>query len=94
VDSPDTSASLADGRITRLRCAAGARESQIHDRDAKFSRTFDALFDREKMRVIRTPVKAPNDFIRALATSPNSSSVRDTPPSAKTIETLLEASWP
>jgi hypothetical protein len=32
----------------------------IHDRDAKFSRAFDALFYREGMRVIRTPVKAPN----------------------------------
>jgi putative transposase len=32
----------------------------IHDRDTKFSRAFDAIFDGEGMRVIRTPVKAPN----------------------------------
>ena len=32
----------------------------IHDRDAKFSRAFDAIFDSEGMRVIRTPFQAPN----------------------------------
>jgi putative transposase len=32
----------------------------IHDRDAKFSRAFDATFHGEGMRVIRTPLKAPN----------------------------------
>ena len=32
----------------------------IHDRDAKFSRAFDAIFHGEAMRVIRTPLKAPN----------------------------------
>jgi putative transposase len=32
----------------------------IHDRDAKFSRAFDTIFGGEGMRVIRTPLKAPN----------------------------------
>jgi hypothetical protein len=32
----------------------------VHDRDAKFSRAFDAVFHGERMRVIRTPLKAPN----------------------------------
>jgi putative transposase len=32
----------------------------IHDRDTKFSRAFDAIFHGEGMRVIRTPVRAPN----------------------------------
>ena len=32
----------------------------IHDRDAKFPRAFDALLESEKVKVIRTPVQAPN----------------------------------
>ncbi|HEY5475069.1 MAG TPA: hypothetical protein VIK11_00005 [Tepidiformaceae bacterium] len=32
----------------------------IHDRDTKFSRAFDAIFHGEQMRVIRTPLRAPN----------------------------------
>jgi putative transposase len=32
----------------------------IHDRDMKFSRAFDAILHGEAMRVIRTPVRAPN----------------------------------
>jgi transposase InsO family protein len=32
----------------------------VHDRDSKFSAEFDALFAGESIRVIRTPVRAPN----------------------------------
>jgi putative transposase len=32
----------------------------IHDRDSKFSRAFDAVFRSDGMRVIRTPLRAPN----------------------------------
>jgi transposase InsO family protein len=32
----------------------------IHDRDTKFSRAFDAIFQGEGMKVIRTPLQAPN----------------------------------
>jgi putative transposase len=32
----------------------------IHDRDAKFPRAFDALLATEDIKVIRTPVRAPN----------------------------------
>src|SRR6266545_686813 len=32
----------------------------VHDRDAKFSRAFDAVFHGDGIRVIRTPVQAPN----------------------------------
>ncbi len=32
----------------------------IHDRDAKFPRAFDALLAGEDIKVIRTPVQAPN----------------------------------
>jgi putative transposase len=32
----------------------------IHDRDAKFSRVFDGIFQSENIAVIRTPIRAPN----------------------------------
>jgi hypothetical protein len=32
----------------------------VHDRDTKFTHTFDEVFRTEGIRVIRTPVQAPN----------------------------------
>jgi transposase InsO family protein len=32
----------------------------IHDRDTKFSRVFDGVFESEGIRIIRTPIRAPN----------------------------------
>jgi putative transposase len=32
----------------------------IHDRDAKFPRAFDALLESDEIKVVRTPVRAPN----------------------------------
>jgi putative transposase len=32
----------------------------IHDRDAKFSRAFDAIFRNQGIKTIRTPIRAPN----------------------------------
>ena len=32
----------------------------IHDRDTKFSRAFDEVFRAEGIKVIRTPIQAPN----------------------------------
>jgi transposase InsO family protein len=32
----------------------------IHDRDTKFPRAFDALLESDRIKVIRTPVRAPN----------------------------------
>jgi putative transposase len=32
----------------------------IHDRDSKFSRAFDNVFESEGITIIRTPIRAPN----------------------------------
>ncbi len=32
----------------------------LHDRDSKFSRAFDQVFGSEGMKIIRTPIRAPN----------------------------------
>jgi hypothetical protein len=36
------------------------RDSLIHDRDAKFPAAFDAIFASENIKIIRTPIQAPN----------------------------------
>ena len=59
---PDTAWMLQQAR--NLLMDLDDRERQvrflIHDRDAKFPRAFDALLGSEKIKVIRTPVQAPN----------------------------------
>lgn len=32
----------------------------IHDRDSKFTRSFDIVFKSERLKIIRTPYRAPN----------------------------------
>jgi hypothetical protein len=32
----------------------------LHDRDSKFAAAFDAVFTGEGIRIVRTPVRAPN----------------------------------
>jgi transposase InsO family protein len=59
---PDTAWMLQQGR--NLLMDIDDRDQQmrflIHDRDAKFPRAFDALLESDGMKVIRTPVRAPN----------------------------------
>jgi putative transposase len=59
---PDTAWMLQQAR--NLLMALDDRDRKvrflIHDRDAKFPRAFDALLATEKIKVIRTPVQAPN----------------------------------
>jgi putative transposase len=59
---PDTGWMLQQAR--NLVMQLDDREQQvrfrIHDRDAKFPRAFDALLATENIKVIRTPVQAPN----------------------------------
>jgi len=60
----------------------------IHDRDAKFSRAFDAIFDSEAMRVIRTPFQAPNANAHGIAGASHALPVSE--PQA-TTDLILEA---
>jgi transposase InsO family protein len=61
-NKPDTAWMLQQAR--NLLMELDDRDKQvrflIHDRDAKFPRAFDALLAAEKIKVIRTPVRAPN----------------------------------
>lgn len=46
--------------VWRLSEQESALKYLIHDNDSKFSKSFDAVFESEGMRVIRTPFQAPN----------------------------------
>jgi putative transposase len=59
---PDTTWMLQQARNLLMGLDDRGRQVQflIHDRDAKFPRAFDALLATEKIKVIRTPMQAPN----------------------------------
>ena len=60
--NPDTRWMLQQAR--NLLMDVDDRRSQVrillHDRDSKFSAAFDAVFTNEGIRIVRTPVRAPN----------------------------------
>jgi hypothetical protein len=60
--NPDGTWMLQQARNLRMALDDSGREPRflIHDRDAKFTHAFDAIFRAEGVRVIRTPVRAPN----------------------------------
>jgi putative transposase len=59
---PDTAWMLQQARNLLMELDDHDRQVRflIHDRDAKFPRAFDALLERDGIKVIHTPVKAPN----------------------------------
>ncbi len=59
---PDTGWMLQQARNLLMELDDSDRRVRflIHDRDAKFPRAFDALLAGEKLKVIHTPVRAPN----------------------------------
>jgi transposase InsO family protein len=59
---PNTTWMLQQARNLLMELGDRDRQVQflIHDRDAKFPRAFDALLESDRIKVIRTPVRAPN----------------------------------
>jgi hypothetical protein len=59
---PDTAWMLQQARNLLMELDDHDRQERflIHDRDAKFPRAFDALLESDGIKVIRTPVQAPN----------------------------------
>jgi putative transposase len=59
---PDTAWMLQQARNLLMTLDDRDRQVRflIHDRDAKFPRAFDALLESENIKIIRTPVRAPN----------------------------------
>jgi hypothetical protein len=60
--NPDTGWMLQQARNLLMELDDRGRQARflIHDRDAKFPRAFDALLASEKIKVIPTPVQAPD----------------------------------
>jgi putative transposase len=60
--NPDSAWVTQQARNLVMQLGGQARSFRllIHDRDTKFSRTFDEVFRTEGIEVIRTPVQAPN----------------------------------
>jgi putative transposase len=59
---PDTAWMLQQARNLLMELDDNDRQVRflIHDRDAKFPRAFDAHLESDRIKVIRTPVRAPN----------------------------------
>src|SRR5437868_15414370 len=59
---PDTAWMLQQARNLLMELDDHDRQARflIHDRDAKFPRAFDAFLESDQIKVIRTPVRAPN----------------------------------
>ena len=60
--NPDTAWMLQQSRNLLIDLDDRGRQMRflVHDRDSKFSAAFDAVFASEGVRIIRTPVRAPN----------------------------------
>jgi putative transposase len=61
-NNPDTAWMTQQSRNLLMDLGAVGERPRVlvHDRDTKFGLAFDAIFDSEGIRVIRTPIKAPN----------------------------------
>jgi putative transposase len=60
--NPDTAWMLQQARNLLMDIDERGRQARflLHDRDTKFAAAFDAVFDSTGIRIIRTPVRAPN----------------------------------
>ncbi len=60
--NPETAWMLQQARnlLMNLDDRGGQVRFLLHDRDSKFSAAFDAVFASEGIRIVRTPVRAPN----------------------------------
>jgi putative transposase len=60
--NPDTAWMLQQARNLLMDVAERGHQVRflVHDRDSKFSAAFDAVFASEGIKIIRTPVRAPN----------------------------------